>query len=520
MRESSPAAAAAGAPQPRQPEAAMLDILLYTVTGLVLGGLLLLLLLPRRQRREGEPPLENGWIPFIGLAYEFHKNALEFLISRQQKYGDIFTVHVAGKYITFIMDSTQFQYVIKHGKQLDFHEFANSLSSRTFDHPRLTEAKFPHLNDKLHRIYKIMQGRALDKLTDSMMGNLQRVFKWKFSQATDWKAEKMYQFCCCIMFEASFMTLYGRDPIADGHKVISEIREKFTKFDAKFPYLVINIPIALLGATKKIREELIHFFFPNKMEKRSEISEVVQERKNVLEQYELQDYDRAAHHFAFLWASVGNTIPATFWAMYYLVRHPEALAAVRDEIDHLLQSTGQKKGPEYDIHITREQLDSMVLLGSAIKESFRLCAASMNIRLVQEDFDLELEGNQTIRLRKDDFIALYPPALHMDPEIYEDPERYKYDRFVENGKEKILFYKKGKKLKEYLMPFGSGTSKCPGRFFAMNEIKQFLAVLLIYVDMELVEHKALGHDNRRSGLGILLPNSDIMFRFKPRTLDL
>ncbi|OCT74773.1 hypothetical protein XELAEV_18033761mg, partial [Xenopus laevis] len=361
--------------------------------------------------REGEPPLENGWIPFIGLAFEIHKNALEFLISRQQKCGDIFTVHVAGKYITFLMDSTQFQYVIKHGKQLDFHEFANSMASRTFDYPRLTEAKFPHLNDKMNRIYKIMQGRALDKLTDSMMGNLQHVFKWKFSQATDWKAEKMYQFCCCIMFEASFMTLYGRDPIADGRKVISEIREKFTKFDAKFPYLVINIPIALLGATKKIREELIHFFFPNKMEKKNpEMSEVVQERKNTLEEY---DYDKAAHHFAFLWASVGNTIPATFWAMYYLVRHPEALAAVRDGIDHLLQSTG-----------------------SAIKESFSLCAASMNIRLVKEDFVLELEGNQTIRLRKNDFIALYPPVLHMDPEIYEDPaisiksKVYKYKKLV------------------------------------------------------------------------------------------
>ncbi|KAH1177317.1 hypothetical protein KIL84_011019, partial [Mauremys mutica] len=70
----------------------------------------------------------------------------------------------------------------------------------------------------------------------------------------------------------------------------------------------------------------------------------------------------AAHHFAFLWASVGNTIPATFWAMYYLLRHPKALAVVRDEIDHLLQSTGQKKGPGYSIHLTREQLDNLVYL--------------------------------------------------------------------------------------------------------------------------------------------------------------
>lgn len=50
--------------------------------------------------------------------------------------------------------------------------------------------------------------------------------------------------------------------------------------------------------------------------------------------------------------------------MYYLLRHPEALAAVRDEIDHLLQSTGQKKGPGYNIHLTREQLDNLVYLGN------------------------------------------------------------------------------------------------------------------------------------------------------------
>ncbi|CAJ0929698.1 unnamed protein product [Ranitomeya imitator] len=103
------------------------------------------------------------------------------------------------------------------------------------------------------------------------------------------------------------------------------------------------------------------------MDKWYDQAEVIEARKDILEQYDvLKDRDKAAHHFAFLWASVGNTIPATFWALYYLVKHPEALAAVRDEIDHLLQSTGQKKGPNYDIHITREQLDSLILLGAEV----------------------------------------------------------------------------------------------------------------------------------------------------------
>jgi oxysterol 7-alpha-hydroxylase len=53
-----------------------------------------------------------------------------------------------------------------------------------------------------------------------------------------------------------------------------------------------------------------------------------------------------------------------FWAMYYILRHPEAMEALRDEIDSFLQSTGQKKGPGISVHFTREQLDSLVCLGN------------------------------------------------------------------------------------------------------------------------------------------------------------
>ncbi|XP_074879462.1 LOW QUALITY PROTEIN: cytochrome P450 7B1 [Buteo buteo] len=494
---------------------------LGTYGGAAAAALLLwaVCVLCRRKRKTGEPPLINGWIPYLGKALIFRKDAFKFLLDQQKKLGDIFTVHIAGRYITFIMDPFQYVYVIRNSKQLEFHEFADKMASKTFDYPALSKGKFPDLKENLHRIYQYLQGKPLDIISDHMMKNLQDIFEWKCSQATDWETEKMYKFCCSVMFEASFVTLYGRVPAADGRKVISEIRDKFIKFDASFPYLAANIPIELLGATKKVRKELIHHFLLQNMTKWLGGSKVVQARQDIFEKYELLgDYDKAAHHFAFLWASVGNTIPATFWAMYYLLRHPEALAAVRDEIDHLLQSTGQKRGPTYNIHLTREQLDNLVYLESALNESLRMCSSSMNIRISQEDFVLKLEGNQEVGLRKGDWIALYPQILHMDPEVYEDPKEYKFDRYIENGKKKTTFYKAGRKLKYFLMPFGSGISMCPGRFLAMNEMKMFLFLLLAHFDVELVEDKAVRLDNSRMGLGILLPDVDITFRYKLRSL--
>lgn len=51
----------------------------------------------------------------------------------------------------------------------------------------------------------------------------------------------------------------------------------------------------------------------------------------------------------------------------------------------------------------------------------RLSSASLNIRVAKEDFLLHLDNQEAYCIRKDDVIALYPPMLHYDPEIFEDP---------------------------------------------------------------------------------------------------
>lgn len=64
---------------------------------------------------------------------------------------------------------------------------------------------------------------------------------------------------------------------------------------------------------------------------------------------------------------------------------------------------------------------STLFIDSIIKEAMRLSSASMNVRIAKEDFMLHLDNQEAYCIRKDDVIALYPPMLHYDPEIYEDP---------------------------------------------------------------------------------------------------
>ncbi|XP_038575110.1 cytochrome P450 7B1 isoform X2 [Micropterus salmoides] len=472
--------------------------------------------------RDGEPPLIKGWIPFVGKALEFGRDAHKFLEDHKTKFGDIFTVRIAGKYMTFIMDPLLYPNIIKQGRQLDFHEFSNQVAPFTFGYPPIITRKFPGLREEIGRSFQLLQGDDLTALTESMMGNLMLVFRQDhLGEDGGWKNGSVYEFCNSVMFEATFLTMYGRPASTRRHSGMGVLREDFVRFDTMFPLLIAQIPIWLLGQTKMIREKLINFFLPHKMKCWSNTSQFIKRRAELFEQYDtFRDVDKAAHHFAILWASVGNTVPATFWAMYYLVSHPEALQVVRQEIHDVLRLSGVEFSRDRDVTLSREQLDKLLYLESAINESLRLSSASMNIRVAQEDFSLRLDGERSVAVRKGDIIALYPQSMHMDPEIYEEPQTFRLDRYIQDGREKTDFYKNGQKLKYYRMPFGSGSSMCPGRHFAINEIKQFLCLLLLYFDLQLEEGQPRATlDPSRAGMGILLPSRDVRFRYRLQTVQ-
>lgn len=76
----------------------------------------------------------------------------------------------------------------------------------------------------------------------------------------------------------------------------------------------------------------------------------------------------AAHHFAMLWASVANTIPACFWSLYNLVSHPDALQVVRQQIVDELKLRGDEFSPDTDVTLSRDLLDKLLYLGKPLDQ--------------------------------------------------------------------------------------------------------------------------------------------------------
>ncbi|KAG7465461.1 hypothetical protein JOB18_042686 [Solea senegalensis] len=490
---------------------------------LVLGLVFLLLLMIRtrtRTRRAGEPPLIDSWIPFLGKALEYRADSRKFLEENYRKHGDAFTVHLAGRYITFVMNPLLYPYVIKQDSQLDFHEFSDQISSFAFGYTPLSHCDIPGLEDEIQRGFQLLKGENLDSTLEAVSANLMQVLRQDHLGAGSWRTSNLYEFCDSIMFETIALTMFGKPPGASYRGDIQALREDFHKFDDMFPLLVARVPVRLLGKTKAIRDKFHKYFLPQRMKAWSNGMRFTQTRMELFDGCDsMKDTDKAAHHFAMMWASVANTIPAIFWNLYGVMSDPSAMAAIREEMrDVLGLSEDQVNRPDTDLTLTREQLDKLVCMESTISESLRLSTSSVTLRLATEDTKIQLDERRWFNVRKGDMVAMFPQTLHMDPEVYGDPETYKFDRFVKDGKKKTDFYKGGQKLKYFLLPFGYGSSRCPGQYMATYLMKLLLCVLLLHFDFLVDPGQSTPPlDTSRAGLGTLPPSSDISFRYRLRT---
>ncbi|XP_029687167.1 7-alpha-hydroxycholest-4-en-3-one 12-alpha-hydroxylase-like [Takifugu rubripes] len=510
----------------------MASVLLILLTFLValLGGLYLLGVF--RQRRPGEPPLDKGLIPWLGHVLEFRRNTWRFLERMEKKHGDVFTVQLAGFYITFIQDPMSFGAFVKESREkLDFRKFASHLVRRVFGYIA-TKADHEMLNASSNRHLK---GDGLEVMTQAMMINLQNLMLHNVDSSSDqvtWREEKLFAYCYNIVFRAGYLSLYGNEAF-DSKTSQEKAKEKdraesealydeFRKYDQLFPRLAYGVlPPKKRREATKLLEYFWNVLSVQKLKGRDNISRWIWDVQEGKDNAGVKEDMITRYMFVLLWASQGNTGPSSFWLLLFLMKHPEAMRSVKEEIDKAVRESGQEVKPGGPlVKMSREMLMKTPILDSAVEETLRLTAAPLLTRAVLQDMTLKMADGRQYFIRQGDRVALFPySAIQMDPEIHPDPRSFKYDRFLNpDGSKKTDFYKAGNKVKYYTMPWGSGASMCPGRFFATNELKQFAFLMLLYFEFELINpnEEIPEIDYSRYGFGTMQPDRDLQFRYRRR----
>lgn len=161
-----------------------------------------------------------------------------------------------------------------------------------------------------------------------------------------------------------------------------------------------------------------------------------------------------------------------------------------------------------------DDLDEFTLLDSVFWETLRLYQGNFTARVVTGDCVLDA-GNQMYLLEKGAKIMSFWGVLHYDPDVFPDPYKFQYDRFV--GKPEFKC-QSGSKVNYFpVVAFGGGEHLCPGRKFISYEARLYLALLMLHFDMRLAKGDSIPDiDLTNQGVGVSHPEREIMVEIRKR----
>jgi hypothetical protein len=156
---------------------------------------------------------------------------------------------------------------------------------------------------------------------------------------------------------------------------------------------------------------------------------------------------------------------------------------------------------------TKEALDSLYQVDSAVRDSMRLHDVMVHLLpldVISGDA-IDLGGGRQIMPGSKVRTVFPAQMIHMDPDVYRQPERFDAFRFsrCHDGSQKVGAAKRDlmTTVSPSFLPFGYGRHACPGRWFVAYMVKQALAHALLHYDVKIT--KAPG--KRTSLLNFMLP---------------
>ncbi|XP_072951987.1 cytochrome P450 81Q32-like [Typha angustifolia] len=189
-------------------------------------------------------------------------------------------------------------------------------------------------------------------------------------------------------------------------------------------------------------------------------------------------------------AGTETTSNAVEWAMSLLLNNPHILTKVATEIETCV---GDER------LIDESDFSNLPYLHCILKETLRLYPGAPLLLPHESRDDLVLNN---YNIPHGTMLLVNAYSIHRDPAMWDEPEKFKPERFEEKGKEK------------HMIAFGNGRRKCPGEGLAIREVKIVLGTLLQCFEWRRVRDEAV---DLGEGSGLSLPKVvPLEAMYKPR----
>ncbi|XP_050375763.1 cytochrome P450 81Q32-like [Argentina anserina] len=187
------------------------------------------------------------------------------------------------------------------------------------------------------------------------------------------------------------------------------------------------------------------------------------------------------HILVMLLAGTDSSSLTLEWAMSNLLNHPEVLKTARAEID---AEFGQER------LIEEADIFKLPYLQGIMSETFRLYPTAPLLVPHYSSEDCTIGGFDVLC---DTIVMINAWAIHRDPTLWDDPESFKPERYVNGGDDS-----------HKLMPFGQGRRACPGAALAQRVLGLSLGSLIQCYEWERTNEMKV---DMTEGKGLTMPKA-------------
>lgn len=395
-------------------------------------------------------------------------------LSYFQEYGDNYILSVGGSRRTHLtIDADVFQHVLqKNHRNYEKSEIQTDQMARYFGYGLLTNSGKDWLTQR-RLIQPGFHRKRLERLTEEMIDVIRQQCDGLSDAAAAGAPVSLYAFTRDTVFNiivrAIFTDGFTQEDTVRLNEIIDRV-QAYIIYPVRVPFL--RAPLRWSGQEKK------HVALA--LEVRRRIQQKIEERRkqepkdDLLQMLLDARYEdngepmsdkRVIDEIMILFAAGHETSAnALAWTIWLLLRHPEQMLKVKEEI-----KKAAAVGP-----IDFEGVRRLPYLTQVIEESMRLYPPAW----ITDRVALDSDAAKHYDIEQGTVIGLFIYGLHRNPKYWEEPDAFRPERMAPEQKKE--------RHPMAFLPFGGGPRLCIGNHFAMLEMQLLLVELLSRYELTLL----------------------------------
>jgi len=465
------------------------------------------------QREAGTPPKIGNYIPFFGSIVQFGQNPLQLIRNCYRKYGDIFTIKILGKDMTFMVGpEAQAVFFNAQDSELSARE-AYKFMIPVFGPGVVYDSPTEVMYEQLKFIRSSLALSQLKKSIPIIASEARKYFEEKWGESGEREMLDELNNLTILTASRCLMGEAMRKHLGQDGKRIADLYHELEVGINPISFFFPNLPLPGMKRRDKARAEIGKIFEAVIKERRQNPGASHDDIMGTLMESEykdgtmLGDEQLAGMMVALLFAGQHTSSITATWTGLFVHNNKSVLQEVISEQKEIKE--------KYNGELTFDSIKACNKLENCVREVLRMYPPLIILmrKVLQDMHYTSTKKNSDGTTTTKDYVvpaghimAVSPGASMTLDDIFANAKSFDPSRW-ERGEQD--------KAKYSIISFGGGRHGCPGENFGIFQIKTIWSVLLETYELEFEQVPPPDYTSLVAG-----PKPPVIVRYKKRSTPL